>query len=178
MLLNVVCFLSLGVYGCIVSLCSGCVGCCAFCLICDAWSCKCWYIGSMLVSSCRCCLLVSCVHPVAILSAVFRTICSLAMLVSDALGDQMVESYSCTGLVIVLYAASMVSICLPHFVEVRTLSMLIVLRALVAANSMCVVSEFRVKCESQYFWVFGHGLCCVVYLKSELCAIFCCVRGE
>ena len=39
MLLNVVCFLSLGVYGWIVSLCSecvGCVGCCAFCLICDA----------------------------------------------------------------------------------------------------------------------------------------------
>ena len=49
MLLNVVCFLSLGVYGCIVSLCSGCVGCCTFCLICDAWSCKCWYIGSMFV---------------------------------------------------------------------------------------------------------------------------------
>ena len=38
MLLSVVlfCFLSLGVCGCIVSLCSGCVGCCAFCLICDA----------------------------------------------------------------------------------------------------------------------------------------------
>ena len=29
-------FLSLGVGGWIVSLCSGCVGCCAFCLICDA----------------------------------------------------------------------------------------------------------------------------------------------
>ena len=36
MLLNVVCFLSLGVYGSIVSLCSGSVWCCAFCLICDA----------------------------------------------------------------------------------------------------------------------------------------------
>ena len=33
MLLNVDCFLSLGVCGWIVSLCSGC---CAFCLICDA----------------------------------------------------------------------------------------------------------------------------------------------
>ena len=33
---DVVCFLSLGVCGWIVSLCSGCVGCCAFCLICDA----------------------------------------------------------------------------------------------------------------------------------------------
>ena len=33
MLLNVVCFMSLCVYGRIVSLCGGC---CAFCLICDA----------------------------------------------------------------------------------------------------------------------------------------------
>ena len=71
-------FLSLGVCGWIVSLCSGCVGCCAFCLICDACSCKCWCIGSTFVSSCRCCMLVSCVHPVAILRAVFCTICSLS----------------------------------------------------------------------------------------------------
>ena len=82
-------------------------------------------------------MLVSCVHPVAILSAVFYIICSLSMLVSDALGGQMVEAYSSTGLVMALYVASMVSFCLPHFVEVRTLSMLIVLRALVAAKSMC-----------------------------------------
>ena len=34
MLLNVVCFLSLGVCGSIVSLCSGCVGCCAIHLLC------------------------------------------------------------------------------------------------------------------------------------------------
>ena len=33
-LLNVVCFLSLGVCLCIISLCSGCDGCCAFCRIC------------------------------------------------------------------------------------------------------------------------------------------------
>ena len=79
MLLNEVVFLSLGVCGWIVSLCSGCVGCCAFCLICDACT---------LVSSCRCCVLVSCVHPVAI---------------------------------------------------VRTFSMLIVLHALVAARSMCLL---------------------------------------
>ena len=45
-----------------------------------------------------------------------------------------------------LYVASMVSLCLSHLVEVRTLSMLIVLRALVAARS--VVGEFGVKCES------------------------------
>ena len=84
-------------------------------------------------------MLVSSVHPVAILSAVFCTICSLSMLVSDALGDQMVEAYSSTDLVMALYVASMVSLCLFHFVEVRTLSMLIVLRALVAAKSMCLL---------------------------------------
>ena len=91
-------------------------------------------------------MLVSCVHPVSILRAVVCTICSLSMLVSDALGDHMVEAYSSTGLVMALYVASMVSVCLPHFVEVRTLSMFIVLRALVAARS--IVSEFGVKCES------------------------------
>ena len=81
-------------------------------------------------------VLVSCVHPVAILRAVF---CSLSMFVSDALGDHMVEAYSSTGLVMALYVASMVSLCLPHLVEVRALSMLIVLRALVAARYMCLL---------------------------------------
>ena len=84
-------------------------------------------------------MLVSCVHPVAILRAVFCIICSLSMLCSDALGDHMVEAYSNTGLVMALYVASMVSLCLPHFVMVRTLSMLMVLRALEAAKSMCLL---------------------------------------
>ena len=51
-------------------------------------------------------MLVSCVHPVVNLSAVFCIICSLSMLVSDALGDQIVVAYSGTGLVmafVVLY---------------------------------------------------------------------------
>ena len=51
-------------------------------------------------------MLVSFVHPVAILRAVFCTICSLSMFVSDALGDHMVETYSSTGLVMSLYVAS------------------------------------------------------------------------
>ena len=38
-----------------------------------------------------------------------------------------------------LYLASMGSLCLPHLVEVITLSMLIDLRALVAARSMCLL---------------------------------------
>ena len=51
----------------------------------------------------------------------------------------MVEAYSSTDLVIALYVASMVSLCLPHVVEVITSSMLIVLRALVAPRSMCLL---------------------------------------
>ena len=83
--------------------------------------------------------MLSCAHPVAILSAVFCIICSLSMLVSDVLGNHMVEAYSSTGLVMALHVASIVSLCLPHFVEVRPLNMLIVLRALVAAKSMCLL---------------------------------------
>ena len=52
------------------------------------------------------------VHPAAIPRAVSCTICNLSMFVSDALGDHMVEAYSSTGLVIALYVASMVSLCL------------------------------------------------------------------
>ena len=46
---------------------------------------------SVCVSSCRCCVFVSVVDPVAILSAVFCVICSLFMFVSDASDDHMVE---------------------------------------------------------------------------------------
>ena len=68
-------------------------------------------------------MLVSCVHPVAIPRA-YCPVCSLSMFVSDALGDHMVEAYSSKGLVMALYVASMVSLCL---------------RALVAARSMCLL---------------------------------------
>ena len=62
-------------------------------------------------------MLVSCVHSVAILREVFCTICSLSMFVSDALGGHMVEAYSSTGLVMALYVASMVSLCLPTWLR-------------------------------------------------------------
>ena len=60
--------LSLGVLKYVVCLCSGC---CVFCLYCEAWSCRCSCMGSVSVSSCRCCMFVSCVHPVAVLNAAF-----------------------------------------------------------------------------------------------------------
>ena len=62
---------------------------------------------------CVICVLLSVVHPVAILSAVFCVICSLLMFVSDASGDHMVETYSSMGLVMALYVASIVSFCSP-----------------------------------------------------------------
>ena len=68
-------------------------------------------MGSMSVSSCRRCMFVYCVHPVAVLIAAFCTICSLLMLVEDARGDHMVEAYSRAGIMTILYAAMNVSFC-------------------------------------------------------------------
>ena len=50
-------------------LCSGCDGCCVFCLYCDVWSYRCSCMGSVSVSSYKCGMFVSCVHPVAVLNA-------------------------------------------------------------------------------------------------------------
>ena len=71
-------------------------------------------MGSMSVFSCRCCMFVSCVHPVAVLNATFCMTCSLLMLVDDARGDHMEEAYSRVGLMTALWAAMSVSFCLPH----------------------------------------------------------------
>ena len=49
-------------------------------------------MGSMSVSSCRCCMSVSCVRPVAVLDAAFCTTCSLVMLVED--GRRILQSRS------------------------------------------------------------------------------------
>ena len=95
-------------------------------------------MGSVCVSSCRCCVFVSVVHPVAILSAVFYVICSLLIFVSDASGDHMVGTYSSMGLVMALYVAMIVSFGFPHVVDVSALSICIVLRAFGVVIYMCV----------------------------------------
>ena len=84
-----------------------------FVSLCDACSWRCSLIGRVCVSSCRCCMFVSVVHQVAILSAVFCVICSLLMFVSDVSGDHKVETYSSMGLVMALYVAMIVSFCFP-----------------------------------------------------------------
>ena len=58
--------------------------------------------GSVSVSSCRCCMFVSCVHPVAVLNAAFCMTCSVLMLVEDAIGDHTEEAYSRAGLITAL----------------------------------------------------------------------------
>ena len=54
---------------------------------------------SVSVSSCRCCMFVSCVHLVTVLNAAFCMTCSLLMLVEDARGDHMEEEFSRVGLI-------------------------------------------------------------------------------
>ena len=56
----------------------------------------------MSVSSCRCCMFVSYVHPVAVLNAALCMTCRLLMLVEDAIGDHTEEAYSRAGLITAL----------------------------------------------------------------------------
>ena len=104
-------FFSLGVLKNVVCLCRGCDGCCIFCLYCEAWSCRCSCMGSVSVLSCRCCMFVSCVHPVAVLNAAFCMTCSLLMLVENALQSRshncLVGSHEC----ILLFTPSCCSKC-------------------------------------------------------------------
>ena len=93
---------SLRVLKYVVCLCNGCDRCCVFCLYCDRWSCTCSCLGSMSVSSYRCCMFVSCVHSVAVLSAAICMTCSLLMLVEDARGDHIEPAYSRAGLMTAL----------------------------------------------------------------------------
>ena len=44
-----------------------------------------------MFSSCRCCMFVSCVHPVAVLNAAFCMTCNLLMLVEDTIGGHTEE---------------------------------------------------------------------------------------
>ena len=64
------------------------------------WICRCSCMGSVSVSTCRCCVFY--VHPVAVLNAVLCMTCSLLMLVEDARCDHMEEAYSRAGIITVL----------------------------------------------------------------------------
>ena len=96
-------------------------------------------MGSVSVSSCRCCMFVSCVHHVAVLNAAFCMTCSLLMLVEDAIGDHTEEAYSRAGLITVLYVAMSVSFCLPHPVALSAFMMCRGLCACTEMLWMCVL---------------------------------------
>ena len=51
-------------------------------------------MGSMSVSSCRCCMYMSCVHPV---HPLFGMTSSLFMLVEDPRGNHMEDAYFTAG---------------------------------------------------------------------------------
>ena len=82
-------------------------------------------MGSVSVSSCRCCMFVSCLHPVAVLNAAFCMTCSLLMLVEDAICDHTDEAYSRA-------VAKSVSFCLPHPVAVS---------AFIICSGLCACTE-------------------------------------
>ena len=84
---------------CVVCLCRGCDICCVLCLYYEAWICRCSCMRSVSVSSSRCCMFVSCVHPVVGLNAAFCITCSLLMMVEDSTSDHMEEAYSRAGLI-------------------------------------------------------------------------------
>ena len=54
-------------------------------------------MGSVGFSSCRCCMFLTCVHPVAVFNAEVYMTCSLLMLVEDARGDHEEEAFSFVG---------------------------------------------------------------------------------
>ena len=49
-------------------------------------------MGSVSVSSCICCMFVSCVHPVSVLNAAFCMTCSLLMVVDLFLYIECIDS--------------------------------------------------------------------------------------
>ena len=89
-------------------------------------------MGSMSVSSCRCCMFVSCVYPVAVLNVAFCMTCSLLVLVEDERGDHMEEAYSRAGLMTALSVTMSVSFCLSHPVVVS---------AFIICSGLCACTE-------------------------------------
>ena len=89
-------------------------------------------MGSVIVSSCRYCKFVSCVHHVGVLNARFCMTCCILMPVKDARGDHMEEEYFRAGLMAALKVAMSVSFCLPHP---------IVVNAFMSCRSLCSCTE-------------------------------------
>ena len=84
----------------------------------------------------------------------------------------MVEAYASTGLVMALYVASMVSLCLPHLVGVRTFEYVDCFSCFGCGQVyVSVVTEFGVKCESKYFCVWSWVVLCCLSEVLVVCYI-------
>ena len=101
-------------------------------------------MGSMSVSSCKCCMFVSCVHPVAVLNAEFCMTYSLLMLVEDAYERGILQSWSHNCLIgshecLILFTPS--SFLMLH-IHVSTC----VVEALHGSHVFCLSSHVRWRC--------------------------------
>lgn len=83
-------------------------------------------------------MLVSSVHPVIARRALFCTVCSFDVLVSEMMGDHIVLACSMMGRVIALYVVASVSLVFPQCVVVSALIRLIVFVARWCVFCMCV----------------------------------------
>ena len=110
--------------------------------------------GRTLVSSCRCWVFVSCVHPVAICKAVFWMVFSFLMLVFDMIGLHMVFAYFKMECVIALYVETINSFCLPYLVKKSAFRMLGICFALVMVTLICCENvNFGYRMIHNFFWV-------------------------
>ena len=128
-------------------------------------------MGSVSVSSCRCCMCVSCVHPVAVLNAASCMPCSLLMLVEDAIDDHTEEAYYRTGLITALYVAMSVSFCLSHPVAV---SAFMICRGVCACTEMlwmCMMyMSFGSKVRPRTFGCVAMGSALLFIVRSTDCS--------
>ena len=126
-------------------------------------------MGSVSVSSYRCCMFVSCVHPVAVFNAAFCMTCSLLMLVEDTIGDHTEGAYSSAGLITALWEAMSVSFCLPHPVAVSAFMICRVLCACTEMLWMCVLYvSFASKESPNTFGCVAMGSALLFIVRSRL----------
>ena len=120
------------------------------------------------------CLCLVCILCMAVLSAAFCMTCSLSMLVEDARGDHMEESYSRAGLMTALKVAMSVS-CLPHPVAVSDFIICSGLGVCTEMLCMCVLYvSFGSKVRPRTFWWIAMGSAVLVILRSRLLVYSAC----
>ena len=104
-------------------------------------------------------MFVSCVHPVAVLNAIFCMTFRLLIRVEDARGDHIEEAYSRAGIMTALYVSMSVSFCLPLPVAV---SAFIICSLLFIVSNALLISSATVI-------VFAGGAIWLNFFATVLC---------